>query len=296
MGIQLQIETTNVCQADCCFCPYTVMQRPKGTMPWDVYTKIIDDAATVPVIEKLTLTGLGETLLDRFLVERIRYARKKLAPGVSIDLYTNGNLLKPKLTDALIDAGLDVLYVSLNAVTAEKRREIMKLDDFDQVVGYTHYAVEAFNEKARRHEFYRGVDERSFRNRSRFRVIVKGVSTKDLMEVGEAETFIDAWEGDHSDGGNAYLHLEGNWAGTMGQKMRTQPRNACGRALSQIMVLWDGRVSLCCFDAEGAVILGDLRTQTLREMYSGQPALSVREAHNEGRRAELPLCRTCTAI
>jgi hypothetical protein len=62
------------------------------------------------------------------------------------------------------------------------------------------------------------------------------------------------------------------------------------------MVLWDGRVSLCCFDAEGAVILGDLKTQTLREVFGGDKAVGIRLAHVEGRRQELPLCNTCTAI
>jgi MoaA/NifB/PqqE/SkfB family radical SAM enzyme len=105
MSIQLQIETTNVCQADCVFCPYGVMERPKGTMALDLYRRIIDEAATIPVIEKLTLTGLGETLLDRHLIERVRYARRVLPAGVAIDLYTNGNLLRPKTTDALLEAG-----------------------------------------------------------------------------------------------------------------------------------------------------------------------------------------------
>jgi len=288
MSIQLQLETTNVCNADCVFCPYSIMQRPKGTMDLGLYRKIIDEAATVAVIEKLTLTGLGETLLDRHLVERIRYARRVLPRGVSIDLYTNGTLLRPKMTDALVDAGLDVLYVSLNAATAEKRREIMQLDDFDQVVGYTKYAIAAFDAKA--------ANEGLSAARTTRRVIVKGIASKDLMEVGEHEQFQDQWQGDWDKGGAAYLHLEGNWAGSVGAKMRTRPRSACGRALSQIMVLWTGQVSLCCFDAEGAVILGDLRTQTLREIYGGPKALGIREAHMEGRRGDLPLCRTCTAI
>lgn len=277
MGIQLQIETTNVCMADCVFCPYSIMQRPKGTMPFDLYARIVDEAATIPVVEKLTLTGLGETLLDRYLLERVKYAKKVLPKGVTVDMYTNGNLLRPKTTDALIAAGLDVLYISLNATTAEKRLEIMALDDFAQVTEYTQYALAASAG-------------------TKTRVIVKGIASKDLMEVGEHEQFQEAWGGDWDKGGAAYLHLEGNWAGSMGQKMRTRPRNACSRALSQIMVLWDGRVSLCCFDAEGAVILGDLRVQTLREMYGSQPALGFREAHVNGRRGELPLCGTCTAI
>lgn len=289
MSLQLQVETTNVCDAACVFCPYPVMQRPKGTMPMDLFRKIVDEAATIPAIERLTLTGLGETLLDRFLVERIRYARQVLPNGVAIDLYTNGSMLRPKTTDALIDAGLDVLYVSLNATNAEKRKEIMALDDFDRVVGYIQYAHAAFEAKAER-EGLTGP------NRQRWRCIVKGVASKDLMEVGEHEQFQEQWGGDWNKGGAAYLHLEGNWAGAMGAKMRTTPRGACHRALQQIMVLRTGEVSLCCFDSEGAVILGDLRTQTLREVYNGQPALGIREAHMEGRRSELALCRTCTAI
>lgn len=290
MSIQVQIETTNVCQADCCFCPYSVMQRPKGTMSLALSKKILDEAATIPVVELVTFTGLGETLLDRYLVERVRYARHVLPAGVKIDLYTNGNLLRPHTTDALIEAGLDVLYVSLNATSAEKRQEIMKLNDFDQVVGYTKYAIDAFEQRAQAE----GLGD--VRHRTRRRVLVKGIASKDLMEVGEHEQFQQAWGGDWDKGGAAYLHLEGNWAGSVGQKMRTQPRAACHRALSQIMILWDGRVSLCCFDAEGAVILGDTNTQTLREIYAGPKALGIREAHVEGRRSELELCRTCTAI
>lgn len=277
MSLQLQIETCNVCQADCVFCPYSKMQRPKGTMDLGLFKRIVDEAATTPAIEALTLTGLGETLLDRHLLARIQYARRVMPAGVQIDLYTNGNLLRPTLTDALIAAGLDVLYISLNAVSAEKRREVMALDDFDQVVGYTQYAIAATKG-------------------TRCRVVVKGIASKDLMEVGEHTQFQDAWGGDWEKGGAAFLHLEGNWAGSIGQAMRTKPRGACQRALGQIMVLWDGRVSLCCFDAEGAVILGDLNTQTLREIYGGQPALGIREAHVGGRRGELALCGTCTAI
>lgn len=276
MSLQLQIETTNVCQADCVFCSYTKMTRPKGTMPMPLFRRIVADALTVPLIEQITLTGLGETLLDRYLVERIRYIKAQ-TPALAVDLYTNGNLLKPALTDQLIAAGLDVLYVSLNAVNAEKRREVMRLDDFDQVCGYLDYALAAAKG-------------------TRMRIIVKGVASKDLMEVGEHEQFQERWGGDHEKGGASYLHLEGNWAGAMGQKMRTVPRSACKRAFGQIMVLWDGRVSLCCFDGFGEVILGDLTTQTIRDVYNGDRATGIRVAHHEGRRAELPLCGTCTAI
>ena len=78
--------------------------------------------------------------------------------------------------------------------------------------------------------------------------------------------------------------------------MRVVPTQSCARAFGQIMVLWDGRVSLCCFDGEGDEILGDLKTQTIREVYNAGRALEIRTAHAEGRRGEIPLCRNCTSI
>jgi len=242
-----------------------------------LYRKIVDEAATLPLVELLTLTGLGETLQDRFLVERIRYARRALPPGVAIDLYTAGGLLRPRLTDQLIEAGLNVLYISLNAATREKRAEIMGVDDFDAVVEQAKYALAASAG-------------------TRLKVIIKGIASKDLMEVGEHEDFLRAWGGRTEEGGAAFLHLEGNWAGRIGAPMRTHPTRACHRALSQIMVLWDGRVATCCFDGHGEQIFGDLTTQTIREVYNGPPAVAFREAHATGRRQEIPICAGCSAI
>jgi len=275
--VQIQCEVTTNCNYSCVFCVHPQLERRIETMAMPLYRKIVDEAATIPVVEKLTLTGLGETLLDRFLVERVFYARSVLPPGVTIDLYTAGGLLRPKMTDALIAAGLNVLYISLNAATREKRAEIMGVDDFDQVVEHAKYALAASQG-------------------TRCRVIVKGIADKGLMEVGEHEEFQQMWGGDWERGGASYLHLVGNWGGRLPIPMLAKPTRACGRALGQVMILVDGRVSACCFDGHGEKILGDLKHQTLREMYSSDVAVAFRLAHAEGRRQEIPLCAGCTSI
>lgn len=270
--LQLQLETTNICNAACVFCPYPQMQRPKGTMPLDLSDKILTDAADIPLISVITFTGLGEPLLDRFLERRLMFA-KKLNPRWQTNVFTNGSGLSRRKADSLAEAGLDILYVSLNATNAQKRYDIMKLMDYDRVVDQIRYAMSL----------------------GAYRVIVKGILSKDLMELGDSDEFMRQWGGPTSEGGSGFLHLEGNWAGDV-WTARTPQRTPCSRALGQIMVLWDGRVSLCCFDAEGKEILGDLNSQTLREVYNGPKAVGIREAHNEGRRAEIPICAGCTAI
>ena len=272
--VQLQIENTNVCQAKCVFCTYPSMQRPKGSQSLALTRKILDEAATIPEIEMVTFTGLGEPLLDPKLLERIAYARKML-PKLPITLFSNGALLTPKLFDNLVDAGLSTLYVSLNGVRPEQRSQVMGLDDFEKVTKALDYARETSN--------------------GRCGVIVKGISSKDLMECGDADKFRARWGGFTAEGGSAFLHLEGNWAGKM-FPMRVLPTEPCSRALSQIMVLWDGRVALCCFDGEGEVILGDLNTQSIREAYNSEKYVAIRQAHHEGRRQSVPICARCTGI
>ena len=44
----------------------------------------------------------------------------------------------------------------------------------------------------------------------------------------------------------------------------------CYRQWLTFTVLWDGRVALCCADFDGRVILGDLRTSTIREVWNGE--------------------------
>lgn len=264
--IQLQIEGSNICNAACVFCPYPTMKRKKGTMSMELFRKLIDETVNLPLIEHLTFTGLGETLLDKHLVERIRYARSKM-PDMMIDIYSNGTYLTKERIDELIDAGLSILYVSLNGVTAEKRQQVMfphkpGHDDFAHVCEMLDYAIK--------------------KGEGRMKVVVKTIVSKDLMEGGESGEFLERWNGPAETGGNAFMHLEGNWAGAM-WPMRVKPTSPCSRALQQIMVLWDGRVSLCCFDGEGDEILGDLNTSTIKEVFNGVKASGIREAHWNGR-------------
>lgn len=281
--MQLQIEPLNVCDAACVFCPYISMKRSHRLMSMDLFHKIIDEAAGISRLAEITLTGLGETLLDPHLDERLAYVRSKL-PNIKLDLFTNGTRLTVERYQRLKDAGLTILYVSLNAVSHKMRQQVMKLDDYEQVRAVLHQIIALRNAEGGP------------------QIVVKAVGSKDLMDHGDIEEFVEEWGGmcdtvNPRTGrvGHAMVHLEGNWAGVM-YPMRIAPEKACGRALNEIMVLSDGRVSLCCFDSEGEVIFGDLNTQTIREVFAGEKAVSYRLAHSEGRRQELKLCATCTAI
>ena len=56
-------------------------------------------------------------------------------------------------------------------------------------------------------------------------------------------------------------------------------------------VLWDGRVSLCCADFDGRHILGDLRTQTIAEVWNSPAYRAARRLHLESGGPEI--CQSC---
>lgn len=273
--IQLQIENINVCNASCVFCPYKDQKRKHTVMSMDLFKKIIDEAAGIVLISCITITGLGEPLLDPHIYDRIAYVRKKMGNKMSIDLFTNGNLLTVDKVKRLSKAGLSLLYVSMNAINPDKRREMMGLDDYAQVEKVLDDSYASLN--------------------GDMKIIVKGIAAKDLWEGSAIDEFILRWGGSYKDGGNAFIHLEGNWAGK-NYKVRTTQTTPCSRALSSIMILSDGRVCLCCQDYDGEVIFGDLNHQTLREIYVNEEFTNYRAKHMEGKRSTLQLCKDCTMV
>jgi MoaA/NifB/PqqE/SkfB family radical SAM enzyme len=280
MGIQLHISTSGYCNAKCHFCIYNSEENkllPKGFMNWDLYEKIIRDAATIPAVDNIAFSGLSEPLTDKLLERRIALARE-LRPDWFIETYTNGTLLSPERFESLKAAGINCVSISLNAVTQDQHEKVMGLKGlYNTVFQNAQYA------KA---------------HKGNVRLLVKAVVNGDNFTIDHSTLFLGLWgKIDEGDGVGA-LVMEGNWAGgTRLLEHREPDYNAtCNRALAQISVHWDGRVGLCCFDPLVKYPFGDLKVQTIREIYNSPKYVEFREWHDESVAAKHPLCAKCTRI
>ena len=71
----LNVETINICNANCIFCAYQYQKRPTGTMDTKLFETLIADYVKIGGgLLGLTPT-VGEPLADTEIVERIKYAR-----------------------------------------------------------------------------------------------------------------------------------------------------------------------------------------------------------------------------
>lgn len=90
-------------------------------------------------LKMLRFADLGEPLLHRNIAEMIACA-KEANIAESVDSVTNGALLTPELSDALIEAGLDRLRISANGLSAEDfARNTDAKVDFERYVEQIEY-------------------------------------------------------------------------------------------------------------------------------------------------------------
>jgi MoaA/NifB/PqqE/SkfB family radical SAM enzyme len=125
-----QIEVTSRCNLKCVMCPVTVLAEhwPARDMAWETFERA---AAAFARAKWVYLQGWGEPLLHRCIFDMI--ARAKQA-GCRVGFTTNGTRLTRATGARLLDAGLDLLAVSIAGASAATHEAIRVGSDFAKLV------------------------------------------------------------------------------------------------------------------------------------------------------------------
>ena len=123
--IHCNLFVTDKCNLDCHYCNEYDNSKPHPTLQ-DLQRRI-DKIVDLGVI-KIALVG-GEPLLHPQICDVVRYIKSK---GLTASISTNGWLLKPAMVDRLVEAGLDIVQVSVDRKTesAVTRKCIDKIDNY----------------------------------------------------------------------------------------------------------------------------------------------------------------------
>lgn len=260
----VQIESTNICNAKCVFCPRDEMSRKQGVMDMALFRKIADECAALGITH-VRMHNYGEAFVDRRLVEKVRYAKSL---GIrEVGLISNGSLITEEAARGMIDAGLDAINISVDAAGKEVFESTRIGLKYDKVVANIERLLRLREESGRR----------------RPKLILSFVRQNNSAEE---QAFIAHWGAKADKIHITDLH---NWAGTLNRE--SDVTFPCYRQWLTFTVLWDGRVSLCCADFDGRVILGDLKTQTIAEVWNGEPYRRIRREQLE--RGGPSICQSC---
>lgn len=268
---RVMVENTNICNANCVFCPHKKMKRKTGIMSMDLFKKIIDECADTG-IDYVTIYGFGEPLLDNKFIEKVKYAKEKGLSRVTTN--TNAAFMTKEKAKEIIKAGLDEIYISFDAATRKTYKKIRPNLKFDEVTKNILNLVE---------------EKKKLQSEKPLVYLSFVESDLNRQEVGQYER---KWKGLADGISFSIVH---NWTGEVpfGRTESSTPRDPCRLLWMDMVVSFDGKVPLCCNDYENRVILGDASCQKIEKIWGGEKLKMIREKHLKGKFEEVVICSSC---
>lgn len=297
----VHIDVSSVCNFKCSFCFQAddkAMKKAnlkRGMMPLDLFKKIVDDLNEFEgKLKKIKLGNHGEPTLHPNLPEMIEYASIK---GVAdtIELFTNGSKLTPELNKAMTEAGLQRINISLEGLTTERYLQVAGVkQDMDKLItGITHlYKVrgdcKVYIKIADRtsplesdnHTIYTLNDDERLYFFNTF---------GNICDEIYIEKIVPQWAETQSDKQN-----EINDTGMYNQKIKKY-KAICPFTFMYLHFNCDGTTSPCTLDWPRKVIIGDVKRQSVKEIWEGDPLRQLRIAMLKGSRSKINFCNNCSA-
>ena len=118
---KVYIEPTNACNLECRTCIRNIWDEPLGRMDSKTFDRVVKGLEAFSPRPTVFFGGFGEPLSHPGIVDMI--AKVKVL-GAPVELITNGTLLTQDMSRRLIEASLDVLWVSLDGATPESYADV----------------------------------------------------------------------------------------------------------------------------------------------------------------------------
>lgn len=262
----IQIEPSGFCNLECNFCPCGDAES-RNLMKQDVMSAELFDRFIKQCLEfntpikVLRFIGIGEPLINNNIGCFVKKAKESGA-FERVEITSNGVLLSEKLSDSLIESGLDTLLISLEAMTDEKYFEI------------TGKRVDVSELKRRLVYFY---------NKSRktnTKLYIKTISAS----IDTRDTFLDEY-GQICD----YIYIEKvieNWpefaAGAERNAVRYEneeyqtTKKVCIQPFKIMCIAANGDVMPCSVDWKRVNLLGNINSMSLKDIWNGERLREIR--------------------
>lgn len=260
----INIETTNICPANCIMCPREEFTAKLGIMNINLFKKIIDDCVTYNT-KIIDLCGFGEAFSDSLLFERCKYVKEKL-PDSKIYISTNAFLMNEKYFENIVKY-IDILKLSIFGMSKESYRKLHKLS-YDKCFS----------------------NIKNFLLYKKNKPYIIGLFIKMGENTHEMFNWIDYWEPLLDE---VYVWTPHNWIDYINYRIVDKSNQlSCGRPFKTIYIHIDGTVSVCCLDINKRLTIGNIKNQTIKEILESDKLKEIQEKHKNNNFSNL-ICSNC---
>ena len=287
--LSIFIEPSDKCNFKCKFCPTSNLELMKsingrnyGNMDFDLYKKIIDDLAEFDDnIKLLHLYSDGEPLLNKHFYKMVEYAKKSSKIN-RIDTTTNAYLLNEELSLKIIEAGIDRINISIEGINEEQYLNIANAKiDFQKLVDKITFLYNNKNKceiSIKIPGNYLISD-----NKKRFYDIFGNIC--DFIFI---ENIVPVWYDFNYDG----INVETNKS-VIGEEVDYV--SVCPSIFYSFAINSNGSVSPCCADWGRKLIIGDAKTESIKDIWNSPLLKKLQIYMLEGNRKNHPVCSSCNS-
>jgi radical SAM protein with 4Fe4S-binding SPASM domain len=295
-----QIEPTNRCNLSCALCPISGdMDRPTGHMDLTLFKKLIDE--TGDYIFLIILWDWGEPFVSPCIYDMISYARNK---GIKVVSSTNVHVfVNEENADKLILSGIDSIIVSMDGITQETYSRYRRGGSLESALKGIRTIVarkQALNSETplinlrfipmrhNEHEIPKlkdmarslGVDALTFKTLNPYSSDTNGSKATEKKE-GWREFLPEN-----------PLYRRFKYSADRQSRLR-RTSNPCRQLWNNPVVHWDGKVCPCTYDYRDKYFLGDLKKDTLKNIWFGDAYRGIRRRFRADWE-DIPLCKECS--
>jgi wyosine [tRNA(Phe)-imidazoG37] synthetase (radical SAM superfamily) len=279
---QIIIDATEICNLACIHCPHPTFKKSEyysaKCLEAELSAKCVDEVRThgKDKTQYIRFTGEGEPLIHKQIFEMLSYAVAK--SGTTITLTTNGALMNEGRLEKLLDTGIHVVDISIDAFKPETYAKVRVNGELEVTRANVLNLIK--NSKQKTHT----------------KVVVSYVEQP--LNVSETKDFEKYWR----DNGADYvvirrLHSNAGIIGPTAEKMRLEneqvDRRPCLYPWERVVLNPRGHLSFCPADWTHASTVVDYRQTTIKETWQGEFYRKLREAHMTNNYACHGFCRQC---
>lgn len=276
--LMLTIEATNSCNLKCIMCPREFQTHGRGFIAIDLFKKIIDESAGATKF--LWLHYMGEPLMNPRIFDMIEYAS---SAGIKVGLSTNGTMLTEGNIKRLLESKLYLAIISIDAATRETFGNVRgEKKYFERIESGTNQLLKMLTEQS--HAMFISIQ-----------------FIKQVDNAAEYDSFLEKWREFTELNPRINLKTKGltDWGSQfdytdLGLLKKNFTAQSCTEPYRTLIINWNGKVSACCFDYNNKYSLGDANTQSIREIWNGEPMQLLRKSFLESQ--SVGICGSCSGI
>lgn len=268
------IEPVSACNFRCPMCfqvDSTFTKKPyMGVMKWDLFCKVVDEADRIGT-GAITLASRGEPTMHPKLGEMLEYLKSK-KNIYEVKINTNASFLTEDLARKILKSEVTTIVISGDHYEKEKFEELRKNSIFEKIVENVKNLYE--------------IRKKEFPN-SETEIRISGVDHNRNLDREKFKTF---WE-KISDNVSVSYAVE-RWD-TYNNAKTESINSPCSFLWDRMYVWFDGKCNPCDADYKSYLSYGNVKNQSIKEVWNSNELQKIKEQHVNGKRNCLEPCDRC---